>query len=134
MGFGTEGPTYYDYGVGVVNLNGAISPTTMNVDYFASAQSDIDGDGTFNVWGLQVPDSSGVTAAADLLGCGAVVDAFGVAGLLGSVGGLQHRLETAGDLVALGAPIDDLDLFSPELLAGIADQRPPPSSGCRPPP
>jgi type IV pilus assembly protein PilA len=86
MGFGTEGPTYYDYAVGTVTANTALSPTTMNVDYFASAQSDIDGDTVSNIWGLRVPDSSGNTAAGDFLGCGGVLDEFGIAGLLGSVG------------------------------------------------
>ncbi len=86
MGFAPEGPTYYDYGVGTVTLNTALTPATMNVDYFASAQSDIDGDTFSNIWGLQVPDASGATAAVDLLACGSVLDAFGAPNLLGSVG------------------------------------------------
>ncbi len=88
MGFAPEGPTYYDYAVGTVNLNTGLSPTTMNVDYFANAQSDIDGDGNSNFWGLQVPETDGtINAVAPMAGCaGGVLDEFGAAGLLGSVG------------------------------------------------
>jgi type IV pilus assembly protein PilA len=87
MGFGTEGPTYYDYAVGTENANTALSPTTMNVDYRAVAESDIDGDTQSNFWGLVVPDAAGVVASATpIAGCADVIDEFGVAGLRGSVG------------------------------------------------
>jgi type IV pilus assembly protein PilA len=85
IGFFPEGPTYYDYAVGTVNANGALAPGTTNVDYFAAAQSDIDGDGVVNDWGLQVPDSAGATAAASPFGgCVNPVDEFGNA-VLGQV-------------------------------------------------
>jgi type IV pilus assembly protein PilA len=87
MGYSPEGPTYYDYAVGTVNGNAGLSPATMNVDYFAVAQSDIDGDTVGNFWGLVVPDASGVTnAATPIAGCPDVNDEFGNPGLRGSVG------------------------------------------------
>ncbi len=78
IGYGPEGPTYYDYAVGTLNANGALAPGNTNVDYFAGAQSDIDGDGLFNFWGLQVPDSAGATAApSPFAGCVNPVDGYG---------------------------------------------------------
>jgi type IV pilus assembly protein PilA len=86
-GYAPEGPTYYDYAVGTANANTALSATTMNVDYFAAAESDIDGDGASNFWGLVVPDSSGASAAPTPIGgCADVNDEFGNAGLRGSIG------------------------------------------------
>jgi len=87
MGFQPEGPTYYDYAVGTVNANTALAPATMNVDYFAVAESDIDGDGNGNFWGLVVPDASGLqNAPTPIGGCADVNDEFGNPGLRGSVG------------------------------------------------
>ena len=87
MGFQPEGNTFYDYAVGTVNANTALSPTTMNVDYFAVAESDIDGDGVNNFWGIVVPETDGTTnAATPLAGCPDVVDEFGVAGLRNMIG------------------------------------------------
>jgi prepilin-type N-terminal cleavage/methylation domain-containing protein len=78
MGYLPEGPTYYDYAVGTVNANAALAAGTTNVDYFAVAQSDIDGDGVFNLWGLQVPDSAGATTApSPFAGCVNPVDPYG---------------------------------------------------------
>jgi prepilin-type N-terminal cleavage/methylation domain-containing protein len=78
IGFFPEGPTYYDYAVGTVNANGALAPGVTNVDYFAGAQSDIDGDAVINAWGLQVPDTSGATAApSPFATCVNPVDAYG---------------------------------------------------------
>jgi type IV pilus assembly protein PilA len=84
MGYFPEGPTYYDYTVNTVNANGS---GTANVEYFADAQSDIDADLNPNVWGIQVPDTLG---AFTLVGasalCPAVLDEFGNAGLLSTIG------------------------------------------------
>ena len=87
LGFTTEGPTYYDYGVGTVNPNNGLGPGTMNVDYFAVAASDIDGNGLPNAFGIQVPDQGGATTAATPIAvCAAVFDEAGVPGMLGQVG------------------------------------------------
>ena len=87
MGYQPEGPTFYDYAVGTVNANNALGPATMNVDYFAAAQSDIDGDGQSNFWGLVVPETDGTTnAATPIAGCPDVNDEFGNPGLRGSIG------------------------------------------------
>ena len=87
MGFQPEGPTYYDYAVGTVNANSALGPGSLNVDYFAVAESDIDGDLIGNFWGLVVPTTNGTTnAPTPLLGCADVNDEFGNPGLRGSVG------------------------------------------------
>jgi prepilin-type N-terminal cleavage/methylation domain-containing protein len=78
VGYAPEGPTYYDYAVGTVNTNAALAPGVTNVDYFAVAQSDIDGDGLFNFFGLRVPDSAGNTAApTPFAGCPSPVDGYG---------------------------------------------------------
>ena len=87
MGFATEGPSYYDYAVGTVNANTALGPGSMNIDYFAVAESDIDGDLQFNYFGLVIPQSDGTTTApTPNAGCADVNDDFGNPGLRGSVG------------------------------------------------
>ena len=87
MGYAPEGPTYYDYGVGTVNANTLLGPGAMNVDYFAAAESDIDGDVTYNYWGIVVPRTDGLTfAPSPHVGCPDINDEFGIAGLRGSVG------------------------------------------------
>jgi prepilin-type N-terminal cleavage/methylation domain-containing protein len=77
MGFFPEGPTYYNYAVaiGPDGANGGPSDTR----YWADAESDVDGDGIRNYWGLNVPDQNGATVAASVLGCsstaaGTVID------------------------------------------------------------
>ncbi len=87
MGYVPEGPTYYDYAVGTAVANNALAPGATNVDYFAVAQSDIDGDGVLNYWGILVPDTIGGTAAATpIAACAAIIDEFGAPGLLSTVG------------------------------------------------
>ena len=87
MGYVPEGPTYYDYAVGTAVANNALAPGATNVDYFAVAQSDIDGDGVLNYWGILVPDTIGGTAAASpIAACAAIIDEFGAPGLLSTVG------------------------------------------------
>jgi len=85
MGFYPEGPTYYDYAANTpVGANGTGTPS---VEYFADALSDIDGDGGNNLWGIQVPDATGVpTLTGGILLCGGVLDSFGTPGLLATVG------------------------------------------------
>ena len=87
LGYAPEGPTYYDYAVGTVNANNALSPATTNVDYFAVAESDIDADGQSNFFGLVVPETDGTTnAATPLAGCPDVLDEAGLPGLRNAVG------------------------------------------------
>jgi type IV pilus assembly protein PilA len=78
MGFAPEGPTYYNYAVAAANALGAGVPP--NVSYFADAESDLDGDGTLNYWGLMVPTQAGAAPPPSVLGCsasagGGVIDA-----------------------------------------------------------
>ena len=91
MGFAPEGPTYYDYEAWAptANLGIAGPPPSANVEYFAAANSDLDGDGVTNEWGLQVPDQAGnSTAPALALLCTGnnVIDGSGIPGLLGQPG------------------------------------------------
>jgi len=85
MGFFPEGPTYYSYGV--TNTNGA-NGVAGNVSYFADAVSDIDGDTTLNMWGLDVPAQNVLapTALATKGGCTQVLDDLSAPGLLNQVG------------------------------------------------
>jgi type IV pilus assembly protein PilA len=48
IGFSPEGPTYYDYAVAVPN-------GIPQNRFMADAASDIDGDGTRNIWGMDQP-------------------------------------------------------------------------------
>jgi type IV pilus assembly protein PilA len=87
MGYFPEGPTYYQYAVETEFANGA-SP---NVEYFADAESDIDGDTNPNLWGLQVPPQNQSASAAGLAsaqGCtdGGVINDLGTAGLYNQIG------------------------------------------------
>jgi len=85
MGFFPEGPTYYDYSVATLpSANGTGTPA---VEYFADAASDIDGDSVRNIWGIQVPDATGVaTLASGNLNCTGVRDTFGTSGMLATIG------------------------------------------------
>ena len=92
MGFAPEGPTYYDYEVWTPTANGGIAgpPPSPNVEYFAVANSDIDGDAVVNMWGLQVPDQAGNVTAPGFgtLACtgNQILNDVGVGGVLGQVG------------------------------------------------
>jgi len=89
MGFFPEGPTFYDYGVATVNPNVSIAPGTVNIEFFAGSASDIDDDLINNIWGLVVPQQSGITTLAPgggLSGCVDVNDPYGVPGMHNQVG------------------------------------------------
>jgi prepilin-type N-terminal cleavage/methylation domain-containing protein len=88
LGFVPEGPTYYTYAV--QNTMGA-NGVPGNVSYFADAQSDIDGDGTPNIWGIEVPaqNTFGPSGLAGVLGCGTVFDALSNPGLYEQIGPCQ---------------------------------------------
>jgi type IV pilus assembly protein PilA len=82
-----EGPTYYDYAVGTEVPNVAIGPGLENVDFFAVAHSDIDGDGSPSYFGIVVPAADGSTnAPTPIPGCVDVFDDLGNPGLRGMVG------------------------------------------------
>ena len=95
VGFAPEGPTYYDYEVWAPVANGGIAgpPPNPNAEYFASANSDIDGDTFINEWGLQVPDQAGVVTPPGLANnvCtgGQILSDVGVPGVLSQVGPCQ---------------------------------------------
>ena len=62
VGWRPDGPTYYNYTV-------TVSPAQNS--YSAVAESDIDGDGTINYWGIERPNALGVvTAPSANPGCG----------------------------------------------------------------
>lgn len=98
MGFAPEGPTYFDYEVATLNSNVGRTVATMDVEYFAAANSDIDGDRNPNQWGVMIPDGSGNATPPALvaLTCPAVLDDTGAPGLLGSPGpcgpGMGHSI------------------------------------------
>ncbi len=73
IGWQPEGDVFYQYAVAVANTAGGASPN----EFFADAQSDIDGDTTLNTWGIAVPDLAGTTTlmpGGGLLGCINVVN------------------------------------------------------------
>ena len=74
MGFFPEGPTYYSYAVATQNSN----VVGGNVEYFADAAGDIDGNGVLNLWGLEQPSQGAAsTTVSGVLGCTEVVDGNG---------------------------------------------------------
>jgi len=91
MGYFPEGPTYFDYGVASDGPgNAALAPGSVASEYWADALSDIDGDGTDNIWAIRVPQQGTVDAmaavAAGVNGCATVLDEFGNDQLYSSVG------------------------------------------------
>jgi type IV pilus assembly protein PilA len=92
MGFAPEGPTYFDYEVWAPTANGGVGgpPPSPNVEYFAVANSDIDGDAAINEWGLQVPNQAGAVTAPAFASVtctgGNILDGVGVPGVLGQPG------------------------------------------------
>ncbi len=69
IGWQPEGDVYYNYQVAT---NGSFAFESQQ--FFAVAESDIDGDLTKNVWGVQVPDAKGVFSVPPTLGCTTVLD------------------------------------------------------------
>ncbi len=67
VGWAPEGDVYYSY---IVATDSA-PPSTQ---FFAVGESDIDGDGTLNVWGLQKPDTSGLFTIGATQGCNTVLN------------------------------------------------------------
>jgi type IV pilus assembly protein PilA len=69
IGWQPEGDVYFNYAVvtnGVSTISGA--------QYFAGAQSDIDGEGTLNLWGISKPDNSNNSLASGPYGCVSVLN------------------------------------------------------------
>ena len=84
MGFQPEGPTFYNYAVSAANALGPGAPP--NVSYFADAESDVDGDGVRNYWGLMVPTQAGAAPPPATLGCAGVIDGTTAAPLNSQIG------------------------------------------------
>ena len=76
VGYAPEGNTYYSY-ASAVNVGWPIAGGVANTQYFAVAQSDIDGDTILNHWGITVPNQNGVfgTAVPATMVCASVLDA-----------------------------------------------------------
>ncbi len=64
VGWEPEGDVYYNY---AVNTN-AVLPVPSN-QFYAAAESDIDGDGTGNLWGIMKPDIANTLTTAGPYGC-----------------------------------------------------------------
>lgn len=92
IGFAPEGPTFFDYEVWAPTGNGAIAgpPPTPNNEFFAVANSDIDGDTFFNEWGIQVPQQNGAFTPPvfGTLACtgNTILDGTGIPGMINQVG------------------------------------------------
>ena len=68
LGWEPEGDVYFNY---VVATNSA-PPSNQ---FFAVAESDIDGDGLRNIWGIQKPDAKNSFTIGATQGCGQVLNA-----------------------------------------------------------
>jgi type IV pilus assembly protein PilA len=81
LGWAPEGDVYFNYSVvtnGVATISGA--------QYFAAGESDIDGDGMLNAWGISIPDTSGANLAAGPYGCTSVLNPATGTPMLAQVG------------------------------------------------
>jgi len=77
IGWEPEGDVYYQY---AVQTNGSAN------QFFADAQSDIDGDGNVNIWGISRPDLSNAFSVTALLGCSSVLNVADSSSVMGQVG------------------------------------------------
>ncbi len=78
IGWEPEGDVYFDYQVAV---NGF--PANM---FWAAGQSDIDGDGTPNIWGIDKPNILNVSLGGGPLGCNNVLNKQTAAPMVHQVG------------------------------------------------
>lgn len=69
IGWQPEGDVYFNYQVAT---NGGF--VFASQEFFGVAESDIDGDGVKNVWGIQVPNARRVFTVPATLGCTTVLD------------------------------------------------------------
>ncbi len=69
LGWYPEGDVYFNYQVAT---NGGLAFAAQ--EFFGVAESDIDGDGVKNVWGIQVPNARGVFTVPPTLGCTTVLN------------------------------------------------------------
>ena len=67
IGWEPEGDVYYSYIV-------ATDSARPSSQFFAVGESDIDGDGTLNLWGYQKPSTSGQFTIAATQGCNTVLN------------------------------------------------------------
>ncbi len=65
IGWFPEGDVYYNY---------VVSPNAPANQFFAVGESDIDGDGSINVWGIQEPDPGNNFTIAATQGCNQILN------------------------------------------------------------
>jgi len=81
VGWRPEGDVYFNYAVVTNGLS-----TISGAQYFAGAESDIDGDGAMNAWGISKPDTSNASIAAGPYGCTSIVNPATGGVVFGQVG------------------------------------------------
>lgn len=69
IGWAPEGDVYYNYEVQTAGNGLAFAAA----EFFAAAESDIDGDGILNIWGVTMPNVQGVLSLGPVLGCNQVL-------------------------------------------------------------
>jgi type IV pilus assembly protein PilA len=69
IGWQPEGDVYFNY---TVETNGVLAEA--GAQFFAAAESDIDGDGNINTWGIKQPDNAGGSMATGPYGCADVLN------------------------------------------------------------
>ena len=69
IGWEPGGDVYFNYQVAT-----GVGLASAAQEFFAVAESDIDGDGVKNVWGVQVPNAAGVFSVPPTLGCTTVLN------------------------------------------------------------
>ncbi len=77
IGWEPEGDVFYQY---------AVNTNTSGNQFFADAQSDIDGDGNVNIWGISRPDLSNNFSVSAALGCSSVLNVADSSTINGQVG------------------------------------------------
>jgi hypothetical protein len=69
IGWQPEGDVLFNY---AVTTNGAVP--MAGAQFFAAAQSDIDGDGNLSAMGINTPDNGGGVLGSGPFGCGTVLN------------------------------------------------------------
>ncbi|MBW2234302.1 MAG: prepilin-type N-terminal cleavage/methylation domain-containing protein [Deltaproteobacteria bacterium] len=92
MGWAPEGETYYSYAVSAFNASGGAacpSSGTPCVQFTAESMSDIDDEGTGNLWGYIKPLAGATAGVAGATGCVAT-------GVYNAITDSEDLLETVG--------------------------------------
>jgi type IV pilus assembly protein PilA len=94
MGWAPEGETYYSYASTGFNASGGACPSSGNpcVQFTAEAMSDIDDEGTGNVWGYIKPLAGATAGVNGGVGCAST-------GVYNAVTDAQDLLETVGPCI-----------------------------------